>query len=642
MRPFTNPFLTLFHRKAAAGLLALLLGVSSSILAQQPPAGPLPSADSLVSMLMAQPRLARDVPVVAKAVFDPPAVRPGEEAVYRVSLNALEDMIEWPERVTAPPQLALREGARGYILQMSGTNMEAHTSFLYHTRPNAEGQHRVPGFTIKVDGQDVAIPPAELIVSSSVPANAPRPLRLLVEVPQQTMYVGQAVRPRVLLPFPFGAIQTLAQVTFNGQGFLVDQSALRQRIEPMAQRGSNVISFIYEPLLTPIASGKIKFTVQGWSMVNRAVTSAVTTPGGASTFTLEVSQTLVDSDPVEITVKPLPPHGGRPGFTGAVGIYTNDPPKLSTNAVRVGDIIKLRATFRGDGNVARLVPPPAPKSTDWQVFEASGDPAPPNVLNAQGAVTFTYTLVPLKHGVLTTPPIPWTYFDTRQEQYVTLEVAPVRVMVTPGPFGTAPEVFVQASTNRQDTPAAPTLRGLAQVPGLTVASLQPVQSRPWFPVLQVAPALAFLGLWAWDRRRRYLMQHPDILLKRRARRELRRHRRRLAVAAAGRDAQSFAHIAVEALRTAVAPHYPATPHALVGIDVLRVLGTPAPTASAAEVVRRVFDATDATDFSPDHPDNSVLLSLHPELEKVLDELDGKLKPRRTAAEPEPAAMEAME
>ena len=56
----------------------------------------------------------------ATASFDPPVVRPGEQSIYRVVFNALEESIEWPDKITAPPQLEIRPGAQGEILQMTG------------------------------------------------------------------------------------------------------------------------------------------------------------------------------------------------------------------------------------------------------------------------------------------------------------------------------------------------------------------------------------------------------------------------------------------------------------------------------------------------------------------------------------------
>jgi hypothetical protein len=142
--------------------------------------------------------------------------------------------------------------------------------------------------------------------------------------------------------------------------------------------------------------------------------------------------------------------------------------------------------------------------------------------------------------------------------------------------------------------------------------------------MQLAPAAFFFGLWNWDRRRRYLERHPDILLRRRARRALRRQRRILQRAVRAADAPRFAAAAVTAMRVACAPRYPAEPRALVGADVLPLLPEPDRTGRPGEVVRRFFAVTDATRFGTAAPNPADLLPLQPDLERVLQQLEERL------------------
>jgi hypothetical protein len=131
------------------------------------------------------------------------------------------------------------------------------------------------------------------------------------------------------------------------------------------------------------------------------------------------------------------------------------------------------------------------------------------------------------------------------------------------------------------------------------------------------------GLWTWDRRRRYLEQHPDIVRRRRARRALNRERRRLRKAARRKDAPTFATSAVNAMRVACAPHYPAEARALVGADIIPILETDS-TQPQGDLVRRFFALTDAVRFGKAAPNGHELLSLEPQLEQVLDQLEAKL------------------
>ena len=223
------------------------------------------------------------------------------------------------------------------------------------------------------------MPAAHLQVVAQPPAALPAAERLLLDIPATNLYVGQAVSARVLLPAaPGGMLQLLAQVQITGDGFVVDQSGVRQRVETLAQPpgGQRGPTRICETSLTPITAGRLSAFAQGYTAgFNSAgplvVQGPIVLPGGPPRYT------LLDSDPVEFEVKPVPRRGELPGFTGAVGRYTIEAPTLATNGLRVGDTVKLTVKVRGEGNLARLVPPPAPRIRDWQVFAPRPTPRRP-------------------------------------------------------------------------------------------------------------------------------------------------------------------------------------------------------------------------------------------------------------------------
>jgi hypothetical protein len=320
----------------------------------------------------------------------------------------------------------------------------------------------------------------------------------------------------------------------------------------------------------------------------------------------------------------LPKEGELPGFTGAVGTFALDNVELGTNLVTVGEPVKLRVKVYGDGNLARLVPPPAPRLREWQVFPAKNDPVPPQFIQAQGFATFSYTLVPLSDKVGTTPAIPFSGFDPKLGAYADLTIPAVPISVKPGATPVDLPTLTQANAAEAESEKEPTLSGLATSPGLEAGSLLPLQRQLWFPLVQLVPGAAFLGLWSWDRRRRYLEQHPEVVLRRRARRALHHERRRLRRAANLGDSQRFAVSAINAMRVACAPHYPAEARALVGGDVLPVLPECERTGRPGEVVRRFFAIADASRYAGESADARELLKLQPELERVLDQLEASL------------------
>jgi hypothetical protein len=184
---------------------------------------------------------------------------------------------------------------------------------------------------------------------------------------------------------------------------------------------------------------------------------------------------------------------------------------------------------------------------------------------------------------------------------------------------------VQLSVTEAETEsAAPTkLSGLAPTPGKTVASLKPLQTRGWFVGVQLVPVIGFFALWQWDRRRRFLEAHPEIVRRRQARRALRHERHELEKAVAAGNATAFVLHAADAMRIAVAPHFPAHPQALVCGDVLAQLDTADQNAQAGETVRKIFAAADAR-FGLTPQTQADLLALPSAVEAVLLKLEEKL------------------
>ena len=184
-------------------------------------------------------------------------------------------------------------------------------------------------------------------------------------------------------------------------------------------------------------------------------------------------------------------------------------------------------------------------------------------------VSFSYTMIPLTNNMTATPAIPFSYFDPELKAYVDLTIPALPIKVAAGLATAEAQAFAQAaaaSTNDHKLK----LSELAQSPGRAATSLVPLQRQSGFLWAQLGPVLGFAGLWYWDRRRRFFELHPEILVRRRAKRALRRERAILDKAARTGDAARFANAAISALRVASAPHFPATPRALVGRDVLEL------------------------------------------------------------------------
>jgi hypothetical protein len=556
-----------------------------------------PVHDPLMSLMVSQPKIEIATQVVATAVFDPLVVRPGDRSILRVTFNALEESVDWPEDIAAPPQLKLLPGAHGQNFRPSAGKLEPETIFNSRVRAASPGKFTVPPFRVHVYGQTVTVPAAQLEVVESLPPGTPGGTELVLRFAETNLYVGQATPVSVTLPGSQGfPPQFLSQVQLTGDGFILDASAQRQRLDGATR------SFTYETSLTPIQAGRISVFAQGFAQL-----------------------VLLESEPVELRPKPLPRQGELPGFTGAIGCLGISRVSLATNIARIGDPIKLlvQITNGSQGSLSRLTPPTPPAAKDWEVFADKTENA-----TSPNAAAFHYTMIPLTE-TKATPAIPFSYFDPKTARYVDVTIPPQAVTVKAE--GGAPDLSALRAPGAWDeSERQPVLAELASAPGKRFSGLAPAQQQPWFVLVQLGPVAAMAALWFWDRRRRYLEQHPDILLRRQARRALRRQWRALRQAASAGDGSGFATAAVNAMRVATAPHYPAEPRALVGSDVLQLLDDPAVhhgSSPKRELVRRFFDLADAGRFGVGTADATALLPLQPQLEQVLEELDQRLAAR---------------
>src|SRR5262245_32242847 len=191
---FRRSSFAICHSSALVGLL-----LTASLFAQPQPAPP-PTTDPLMNLMITQPKIDTSSPVKASAAFDPPVVQAGEQAIYRVTFNALEESVDWPAEVPAPAELRPQPGAHGQILQMAGPSLIPLTSFNTRVRPTSPGQLTAPGFLVQVYGKPVTVPAAQLQVVAARPASSSPVARLILDARTTNVFVGQGIVAKVILP----------------------------------------------------------------------------------------------------------------------------------------------------------------------------------------------------------------------------------------------------------------------------------------------------------------------------------------------------------------------------------------------------------------------------------------------------------
>ncbi len=126
----------------------------------------------------------------------------------------------------------------------------------------------------------------------------------------------------------------------------------------------------------------------------------------------------VRSEPVRITVDPLPPHPPD-GFSGGVGKYTVES-WLDKRQVKTNDPVTLRVKISGRGNLKLLTAPNITFPPDLEKYDPKISDNISNEGNQiSGSRTFEYLLIPRHAGEQRIASFPFVYFDPERKSYVT-------------------------------------------------------------------------------------------------------------------------------------------------------------------------------------------------------------------------------
>jgi hypothetical protein len=125
---------------------------------------------------------------------------------------------------------------------------------------------------------------------------------------------------------------------------------------------------------------------------------------------------LLASNPIEITVKSLPPQ--QPGgYTGAVGQFTisADLQKLKIVVNSQGKLIVL---ISGKGNFIQLGPPTINWPKGFDVFDpVVSDELNKNIVATEGTRKYIFSFVTDRFGNFTIPPVSFSFFEPSSKKY---------------------------------------------------------------------------------------------------------------------------------------------------------------------------------------------------------------------------------
>jgi len=161
-----------------------------------------------------------------------------------------------------------------------------------------------------------------------------------------------------------------------------------------------------------------------------------------------VEKTL-KSNPVIISVRPLPEEGKPADFSGAVGNFTLHA-EIDKTRLKTNEAVTLKCTISGRGNIQlidklNLTFPPDFETYDPKVISdvqttASG---------ISGNQVFEYLMIPRKPGKFTIKPVTFSYFDLEKKRYISLSSPEFSLEVEKG-AGEPGAVMTYSGANKEE------------------------------------------------------------------------------------------------------------------------------------------------------------------------------------------------
>jgi hypothetical protein len=469
--------------------------------------------------------------------------------------------------------------------------------------------------------------------------NAPQPTNryggIQISLPKKQLFVGETVPVdiKVILPERFQAeVQELPQFTSDGFALNALGTKPEQDVEMWGGQPCRVLT--WHSALTAIKTGDYPVHLQEDEQVVVPIQRRQNNDddddifGGFFRQFAQMGQrknVAMQSDPLTLTVLPLPQENRPAGFGGAVGQFDVEASATPTK-VNAGDPVTLRLKISGMGDFDRVSSDLVSSSAQWKTYSTKTHFDANDSAGYTGTKTIEQPIIPADSTVTSIPSLSFSYFDPDKREYVTRTTPPIPVevtgtavasTVTPGP------VVTPASTpppSAQPPAAAPAalagadgLRAIKIEPGNFASTLRPVYLSPMFIAGQALPLVALLAGLLFIRQRD-ILSHPSRLRATAIQLAIRQEVSAMDEAMKNQQTEVFFIHARAALQQRLGEKWNMRPETITLAEVERHAG------ACGENVRPIFEMADQASYSDLHFEDADLRQWR---EAVLAELAEK-------------------
>ncbi|MCB0568557.1 MAG: protein BatD [Phaeodactylibacter sp.] len=304
-------------------------------------------------------------------------------------------------------------------------------SYIYRLQPRRTGSLTIGSATIRANGHTYrSLPITVQVVEGKGSEEKGKELFIIAEPSTTKAWVGQ----QVLLDY-----KLYTAISYKSPALLEESGYQGFYAEDVRQYDSRDFREVYEGVqyiskvlkrvaLFPQQAGELTITPMSIQV------SVVKENSGRQRnffFTPEMERVPLSTEPVTIQVEPLPLNAPA-SFTGAVGSFKVTP-YLNRTKVTTDDVLSLRLTISGNGDIKRVQAPPLKTPGNFELYDPTVAEEETYELNGdiQGKKTFEYLMLPKEAGQYTLQP-EFSWFDPDSSRFITYSASVYELEVRKG------------------------------------------------------------------------------------------------------------------------------------------------------------------------------------------------------------------
>jgi hypothetical protein len=210
-----------------------------------------------------------------------------------------------------------------------------------------------------------------------------------------------------------------------------------------------------------------------------------------------------------LNVIPLPENGMPENFNGAVGNYTLSA-DIEKKEGKTNEPISLKLIIGGNGNIKLLDVPEINLPTGFDKYEPKTNEQVKRSAVVSGKKEIEYLLIPRIAGKKEIPPINFSYFDPKKEEYVTLSTPAYTLNIEQGAVATS------RTDNQEDIKALGSDIRFIKTTGNISQKNEPVIFQIGFWAAAAFPLLLLSGLVVWRKKTDKLASNIQLAKYRKA------------------------------------------------------------------------------------------------------------------------------